>query len=149
MLNELRSFARNANGEDFDALDEPERFKRMVEWQGVELQKAFKRLRFNAKVPFRYIAVTERHESGLPHWHVLLHETDLQRCFVKNTHLRDDKFWNLGFTRWSLCRDNDKEKRVRYACKYLSKDAAGRVRASLHYGLGKGPNPILSDIIER
>lgn len=43
-----------------------------------EFQKRMDLLRKKSKVPLRYLAVTEAHDSGEPHWHVLLHEVGPQ-----------------------------------------------------------------------
>lgn len=89
---------------------------------------AFKRLR-KAVGPrgFRYVLVCEAHKSGLPHYHMLLHET-AQSLPIRKSALND--FWQLGFSQWRLA----KPEAASYVAKYLSKAALARVRASLHYG---------------
>lgn len=42
--------------------------------------------------------------------------------------------WKLGFSRHKLVDMDQRGKAAWYAAKYLSKSAAARVRASLHYG---------------
>ena len=116
-------------GVDYDALEEAERFQL---FDGViygEFQNRLKVLRKNTQVPVRYLAVTEEHASGLPHWHVLLHESDPEKRLRYDGDLRP--FWLLGFQKWKLVDDT---KAASYVCKYLSKSIKARVRASLRYG---------------
>ena len=90
-----------------------------------ELTKWFKRLR-KAGHSFRYLLVMEAHKSGLPHYHVLLHEigepiryADLEKAG-----------WAYGFTHFKLA----DLRSAYYVAKYLSKSTAARVRASVGYG---------------
>lgn len=78
---------------------------------------------------FRYLLVCEAHKSGLPHYHMLLHEVRVETPIRKSA-LND--FWPLGFSQWRLA----EPKAAGYVAKYLSKDARARVRASQHYGSG-------------
>ena len=49
---------------------EKARFAVIVE----EIQRFLKRIRKNSKAKLRYILVQELHKSGLPHYHLLIHE---------------------------------------------------------------------------
>ena len=91
---------------------------------GRELMLAIKRLRKLHK--FRYLLVLEAHASGLPHYHMLVHEIAVP---IRKAQL--DDIWPFGFTKWRLVRD---EKAAWYVAKYLGKCATARVRASLRYG---------------
>lgn len=82
---------------------------------------------------FRYIAVAEAHESGWPHYHLLMHELpghdQLRKLWL-------DVVWTHGFAKWRLVADDTAPRRAaNYVCKYLGKDAKARVRASIRYGL--------------
>ena len=92
----------------------------------VEITLMLKRMR-KAGMQFRYCIVMEAHASGLPHYHLLLHEFGDQISHAKLTPL-----WVFGFSRWKLAEDN-RHASV-YAAKYLSKNSEARVRASLYYG---------------
>ena len=94
---------------------------------GKELTRWLKRVRKNSGAILRLLCVAERHQSGLPHYHLLVHEV---AGTVTNRDLRDA--WTEGF---SLAKLAD-GKAPWYVCKYISKEARQRVRASLHYGLG-------------
>lgn len=90
-----------------------------------ELTKWLKRLR-KAGHSLRYLLVMEAHKSGLPHYHMLVHEvgdpirkTDLKKCG-----------WDYGFTHFKLADLGH----AHYVAKYLSKSTAARVRASVRYG---------------
>lgn len=94
---------------------------------GKEVTRMFKRLRKGGG-EFRYLLVTENHKDDFPHFHLLLHETG--DPITKRTL---DANWPLGFCQWRLV-DKADAKAVGYVCKYLSKDARTRVRASIRYG---------------
>lgn len=97
-----------------------------------EVQLWLKRLRKNTSAEIRYLAITEAHKSGDPHYHVLLHE--------QGKPLRYDGdlkgSWQKGFATYKLVRD---AAGASYVTKYLSKDIAARVRASGHYGGADAP----------
>lgn len=111
-------------------------FKQTVKVLNVELTLFLKRLR---KVsPFRYLLVTEAHKSGLPHFHMLVHE------FGPRLTKRDlEAKWRFGFSHWRLL-DDGNPAACGYACKYLSKSALTKVRASEAYG-----RPTLEALTER
>lgn len=115
-------------GVDYDALPYGEQFALRSAEMGKELTKFFKRLRKNSDAPFRYLAVTEMHKSGLPHLHVLLHEQDLLRPLRKDM---IQSCWGNGFSNAKLVKSTAQ---AVYVTKYLSKTKVARVRASLSYG---------------
>lgn len=115
-------------GIDFDRLPEDERFVLLVKEHGKELTKYVKRLRKNSKAPIRYLIVAEKHKSGMPHFHMLLHERGVA---VKHKLLSTE--WRIGFEKWRLTSPLE-PKSALYLCKYLSKTLAARVRASQGYG---------------
>lgn len=117
----------NRGGTNFDALSDDEQFAERHREVSKELTKWIKRLRKNSGAKLRLIVVAERHKSGLPHYHALLHE-------VNETPLRHAvlaKSWPMGFTNFKLVKD---ARAASYVTKYLSKAATERVRASAHYG---------------
>src|SRR5205814_1472707 len=84
---------------------------------------------------FRYLLIAEAHKSGVPHFHMLLHEPDVANT-VRHATLRDQ--WRYGFTNFKLVSD---PRAAGYIAKYLAKDALARVRASKDYGsVGAGSN---------
>lgn len=115
------------SGSDFDALDYGEQFRLRVSAITPAITKVLKRIRKNG-APFRYLLVAEAHKSGAPHFHALIHELSADRPIRYDT-LK--AAWNLGFSQFKLCEDN---RHAGYLCKYLSKSAAARVRASKRYG---------------
>lgn len=93
-----------------------------------EFTKYWKRVRKYSGASIRYLLVAERHKSGLPHYHALIHEvTEVDRV----THALLTAQWPFGFTRFKLV---DTAQHASYVAKYLSKDAVARVRASQRYG---------------
>jgi len=92
-----------------------------------------KRVRKQAGVPFRYLLVCEKHKSGLPHYHILIHEDSISRQIPKRI-LGEQ--WIHGFSRWKLV---DDMRQGTYLCKYLAKSPEARVRASGQYGRVSGP----------
>ena len=93
---------------------------------GKEVTRYLKRLRKASGSRFRYLLVPEQHRSGLPHYHMLLHET---AGSVKYATITAE--WYLGFTHAKLVQDHSVS---RYVAKYLMKCSDARVRASLSYG---------------
>ena len=115
-------------GTDYDGLSPHEKFCE-IEAEGYrDVQRWLKRIRKNTGSPIRYLAVTEAHKSGVPHWHLMLHETDPDRPI---RHKLLSGSWQLGFDDYRLLHDS---KAAAYSAKYLSKDARARVRASGSYG---------------
>lgn len=115
-------------GVDYDGLAFGEQFSLRAAEMGKEVTKFLKRLRKNSAAPFRYLAVTEMHQSGAPHVHVLLHEQDIARPLRKDM---IQSCWHDGFSNAKLVKE---VRQAVYVCKYLSKTKVARVRASLKYG---------------
>ena len=103
-------------------------FSRIHDAISPEIVKYFKRIRKESDSKLRYLLVVEAHKSGRPHYHVLIHESAPDRPIRKRT-LQGQ--WKLGFTNFRLVSDLAE---ARYVCKYLTKAAEARVRASRHYG---------------
>lgn len=102
---------------------------RAVEF-GKEVTKWLKRLRA-AGGRLRYLSVVEAHKSGLPHVHLLVHETEpslTYRAMIGQ--------WKLGFAHAKLV---EGPAAALYVTKYLSKSMLSRVRASSAYGQQQPP----------
>lgn len=114
----------------------------------LEVQKMFKRMR-KAGFQFRYLLVSEAHKSGLPHFHLFLHEKpgsgftsdDLNGIRQNKRRMRAAKpprFWPLGFCQAKLVEQTNTQRPqdlAMYVCKYITKGDS-RIRASLNYGKG-------------
>lgn len=106
------------------------RFKAVTDLVYGEVQKYWKRLR-KAGHAFTYVVVFERHKTGLPHMHFLLHEQGepiLKRSIQQQ--------WPFGFSNVKLVgakRGRTAEQACWYVAKYLSKSMLARVRASQRY----------------
>jgi len=111
---------------DFDALPPVQQFDELAKHGGQHVTWWLKRLRKNSGERLRYLAVVEAHKSGLPHWHILIHE---MAGPIRYADLKDT--WPLGFDAYKLV---ENPSAAGYVCKYLSKDMRARVRASLGYG---------------
>lgn len=122
---ELRASRR---GHALDQMTDAERFAYFASETGVEVTKWLKRTRKNTGARLRYLLTCEAHKSGVPHYHVLLHETSE----VAATKRALEAAWKQGFSHWRLVQPG--EGAAAYACKYLAKSALTRVRASQHYG---------------
>lgn len=139
MVVEARRHCR-ATGILWEALTDEERFKRVANESLKEVTKYMKRVRKQSRVPLRYICVTEKHKSGLPHFHLLVHEVETKPV----THKILSTQWHLGFEKWRLVPLGDL-KGAGYVTKYISKSAQGRIRASQHYGKPIGTvGPVLA-----
>lgn len=114
-------------GSDLDTLNSDQQFAEWCRAIGKELTLMLKRLRKNTRSDIRYIFVYERHKSGTPHIHGLVHESPGSNPVVKRA---IEGAWHDGFSSAKLV---DK-RAVGYVTKYLSKDATTRIRASVHYG---------------
>lgn len=117
-------------GVSFEALPEDERFSLHAARVGQLLTRYIKRLRKESGAKLRYIAVFEKHQSGLPHLHLLVHEQSAVQP-VRHETLR--RQWPHGFSTHKLIDLHD-NRQAAYVCKYLSKSSAARVRASARYG---------------
>lgn len=114
----------------WEDLSPEEQFRRVANTSLKEVTKYVKRIRKESGVPLRYICVTEKHKSGLPHFHMLVHETELKP--VRHKTLSSQ--WHHGFEKWRLI-PLDQPRAGEYVCKYISKDAETRIRASIAYGV--------------
>jgi len=130
--------ARKRGWEPLAEMAPSDAFKKVVDEHNREITLFFKRLRKESGAPLRYLLVTEKHKSGDPHFHCLVHEASVP---VRKELL--ERQWPLGFSSWRLVRD---AKSAFYVCKYLSKDNETRVRASVRYGR---PDEIWRALTER
>lgn len=112
----------------FDGLSEGEQFLERCKVLGRQIELYSKKVREAATAPVRLVVVTEKHKSGLPHYHALFHETQLG-CLSERVL---SKRWGLGHTQWRVV--HDVERASRYVAKYLSKSLLSRIRASQGYG---------------
>lgn len=117
-------------GFDFDALRFDEqlllRHQRLTE----EVTLFLKRVR-STLVPIRYLCVMEAHKSGLPHYHMLLHE--VSPAMPVRWQVLTDKWLENGHSMWKLVSD---PAQCAYVAKYLGKNTTSRVRSSFSYGDG-------------
>jgi hypothetical protein len=95
-----------------------------------DLTKWLKRVRKESGAKLRYCLVAEAHKSGYPHYHALVHEGGIDEVVRKRT-LQEQ--WLVGYSHCKLIDPLD-DQYARYVCKYLSKAAEARVRASVGYG---------------
>lgn len=115
-------------GFDFDRLSEEEQFAERHKSISPEITRFLKRVRKEANVPLRFILVAEAHKSGMPHYHLLIHEP--VGMPVRHRVLKEQ--WRLGFSNFKLVEAG--KVAARYVCKYLAKSSIARVRASVGYG---------------
>lgn len=130
-------------GVDYDALEERDRWSELLKFANREITLYVKRLR-KSGLQFRYLCVTEQHKSGNPHWHMLIHETDLDRP-VRWAALAGK--WRAGYEKHKLVETS--RKGAGYVAKYLGKSLAARVRASQAYGkepVGLWPDEMLAQL---
>lgn len=135
----LRAEAKcNAKGSKFAELSDDQQFDARHRAISPWLTLYLKRVRKESESPLRYLLVAERHKSGLPHYHALIHEVSKTQP-VRHAVL--SKQWPHGFSKFKLVTDDD-VKTAHYVCKYLSKEQSARVRASLRYGEATRPSVI-------
>lgn len=129
-------------GIDFDALDYGDQFRERVRALSPLLTLWIKRVRKQSGAALRYILVAEHHQSGLPHFHCLVHEVEAGRPVRY-----DDLFgqWVHGHAHFKLVGTEEAASYAVKVCGYVSKCAAARVRASAHYGNGR-PMPIVAEV---
>lgn len=96
-----------------------------------------KRLRKNTGVKFRYLLAFEPHKDGFPHLHALVHE-DYDPITKRQIQLE----WKHGFSHVELA----EPEHAFYVTKYISKQMASRVRASLRYGVIDTASAIRNEI---
>lgn len=124
----LAARTQRAKGNKWRDLTSAERFAATHVEIGRELTLWLKRVREQSQATLRYLLVAEAHKSGLPHYHVLIHELYPTQP-VRHSVLTDQ--WKHGFTQFKLVTD---KRAATYVCKYLAKSALARVRASQAYG---------------
>lgn len=132
MLTRARFNSRDPNAEYWDDPACDARFAAVRRELMLECRRYWARLR-KAGHSFKYFLVFERHKSGLPHMHFLLHEQDspiLKRVLEAQ--------WPWGFSKPMLVggRSNQTvppEKAAWYVAKYLSKSEQARQIASKGY----------------
>ena len=92
-------------------------------------------------IRIKYLVTCERHKSGLPHFHALIHER-AGSC----TYRRIESRWTrYGFMKANLVHEVGERKAARYVTKYVAKDMLGlRIHASLRYGLPSSPDDLRS-----
>lgn len=137
----LRLARRGVNWAD---LSEPERFSERCAETGRELTLYLKRLRKESGARLRYCLIAEAHKSGLPHWHMLLHEAE---GTVRHATLK--RQWTLGFSDHKLVAESDENRAASYVTKYLTKSASARVRASRGYGHQADQNALGPSVSEK
>lgn len=113
----------------FGELSPDRQFLEVASEAGKEITRWLKRVRKESAAPIKYLLVTEAHKSGLPHFHLLIHEQDAARP-VRHKVLAAQ--WQLGFSRFNLVDESPNV--AGYVTKYISKSNLGRVRASIAYG---------------
>ncbi|ADR52452.1 hypothetical protein CKC_03515 [Candidatus Liberibacter solanacearum CLso-ZC1] len=114
------------------------KFRLLCKGFGDKIVLFLKRLRKNTSKKFRYFVVFERHKSGDPHAHMLIHQKPGDEL-IKKAEIQEE-WMREGFSHVRLLREDLKT--ARYVCKYLLKeDSKGiRVRASFRYGSLKEPS---------
>lgn len=123
----LASASLMAGGTNYDGLSNDDQFKERVKPLVREIQLYFKRLR-KAGCQFRYMIAVERHKSGAPHVHLLVHETHEP---VRHKTLSAQ--WRLGFSKFNLVAEGEGPQAARYVSKYLTKSLS-RMLVSAAYG---------------
>ncbi|WP_000585291.1 rolling circle replication-associated protein, partial [Staphylococcus aureus] len=103
-----------------EAIEDSYRFEEMKKW----LEKLRKRHNRKSDKPFNYIAIPERHKSGLIHWHVVTGNIDLNLVDsgkkFRNQKIYNCLDWEYGFS--NVQRMRSKSKVSSYITKYITKD---------------------------
>jgi hypothetical protein len=122
----IETAARLRNGgTDYWSLPWEDRKKEFEKTVVRHMTLYIKRLRKKAKL--RYAYVLERHKSGIPHVHAIIHEMDARMLKYANV----SSTWKLGFEKCKLIDESDEA--AQYIAKYIAKDGT-RMRASFRYG---------------
>lgn len=147
-----------ARGNAWEALSSDERFRALQFQAGRYLTLWLKRLR-KAGHKIRYLVAAEAHESGVPHYHAILHELGepVRKCCMECRRKQAaglpwrsgqgccwEASWPHGFTKFELVTSGDERRAVRYVTKYAAKNVAARLRPSIRYGVGD--NTIAGDV---
>lgn len=130
------------NGLDFDALKSSEQIQLRHNVVGKHVTLFLKRLRKQTNASVRYLLVMEAHESGAPHYHMLLHHSVEPTVTYRDI---ETQWKSNGFLHAKLV-DTNYSKAVWYVCKYIAKSSEARVRASLDYGSAQRPLDIADQI---
>lgn len=123
-----RMQARKDRGASWSRLSEMDKILAQHDVISKEITRYLKRVRKNSGCEIRYLLVMELHKSGLPHYHILIHEPSAARG-VSWRQLSEP--WSWGFSQFKLV---DGPQGANYIAKYLSKSLRARVRASIRYG---------------
>jgi hypothetical protein len=135
-LNRAR-VAAASNGDDFEKIEVKEQQRLLSPILQHELSLYLKRIRKNSDARMRYLLVQEHHKSGIPHWHLLVHELPESPLITG----RLLSTWPHGFSQWRLVPPTE-TKHAAYICKYIAKSAISRVRASAGYGHNMAVNTL-------
>lgn len=131
LIKAMEEFSKSSA--DWDALPSIERFAYLQNQALNEVQKFWKRLRKRG-LSFKYIAAFEADQSGKPHMHCLLHESDPARPIRKR---ELDVCWSVGFTNWRLLKLSPSGQipygAIAYVTKSFAKQHNWRVCASSNY----------------
>lgn len=108
---------------------------------GSEITRWLKRVREESGAKLRYLLVAEQHKSGVPHFHLLVHEVKGSAPVLGR--MLNDQWRYMGYTDrkivWDAAKTKDEQEPLwrscGYVCKYVSKSMLARVRASLRYGV--------------
>jgi hypothetical protein len=136
----------DGQGVNLEGLPPYEQFRELHREMGPLVTKYLKRLRAGNRkagmpaVAFRQFLTVEPHKDWSPHYHLMVHESDLLKPVLKKCL---DGQWPYGFVQWRLVKEGPDEKtgkfytgeqRAFYVAKYLGKLSIARVRASANYG---------------
>lgn len=135
-------------GVDFDGLPPNEQFARrhrvISRWLTLWMKKVRKATRdkwdrdckavgqcpIDGPPRLRLMIVCERHQSGLPHYHCLVHESAAYATSERVLRKR----WGFGHSTFRVVDETRTANAAWYMAKYLTKSSVARVRASLDYG---------------
>ncbi|HDJ3169631.1 TPA: hypothetical protein PP853_002800, partial [Staphylococcus aureus] len=103
-----------------EAIEDEYRFEEMHKW----LNKMRKRHNRKSDKPFNYIAIPERHKSGLIHWHMVTGNLEPTLVDSGKTYQKQKIYncadWQHGFSNVQMMRS--KSKISSYVTKYITKD---------------------------
>lgn len=131
VLSEARAYCSKSldpEKRDFDSLPTEEQFALRHRIISREITLYVKRIRETSGAKLRLLCVAEEHKSGLPHYHMLVHEPNPAESISK---AQLEAGWKWGFSNWRLVKD---PRAAGYVTKYLAKSSKARVRASVDYG---------------
>lgn len=126
----------STRGLRWEEIDDTRRHSERHRQISPEITRFLKRVRERAGAPLRYCLVCEKHKSGYPHYHMLLHEVS-EHYPVRYRQIVES--WRVGFAHAKLIAADQQGNPANYVSKYLAKEAAARLRASRGYGAGTQP----------